>query len=70
MSSKAKTEKYSSKVESDTLEELSTKLAEDLRKHIRKLGSFPMFSDAWFEMADVLGRVANVSDMESKLAGN
>ena len=68
MSSKAKTEKYSSKVESDALEDLSNKLAEDLRKHIRKLASFPLFADAWFEMAEVLGRVANVSDMESKLA--
>ena len=68
MSSKSKTDKYSSKVESDSLEDLSKKLAEDLRKHIRKLASFPLFADAWFEMADVLGRVANVSDMESKLA--
>ena len=68
MSSKAKTEKYSSKAESDALEDLSKKLADDLRKHIRKLASFPLFADAWFEMADVLGRVANVSDMESKLA--
>lgn len=68
MSSKSKTDRYSSKAEPDTLEDLSNKLAEDLRKHIRKLASFPLFADAWFEMADVLGRVANVSDMESKLA--
>lgn len=68
MSSKSKTDRYSSKVETDSLEDLSNKLAEDLRKHIRKLASFPLFADAWFEMADVLGRVANVSDMESNLA--
>lgn len=63
-----KTDKYSSKSEPDSLEDLSNKLAEDLRKHIRKLASVPLFADAWFEMADVLGRIANVSDMESKLA--
>lgn len=68
MSSNAKTDKYSSKEKNDDIEDLSKKLAEDLRKHIRKLASFPLFADAWFEMADVLGRIANVSDMESKLA--
>lgn len=29
--------------------------------------NFPVLSDPWFEMADVFGRIANISDMESKL---
>ena len=50
------------------LDELSRKLADDLRVQIRKLGSVPLFSEEWFDMADVFGRIATVSDVESKLA--
>ena len=67
----SKSDKYASlkgSGDNDGLEELSKKLAEDLRKQMRKLGSVPLFSEAWFEMADVFGRMAMVSDMESKLA--
>jgi hypothetical protein len=67
MAKYAKSDRYSSKEEKDELGSLATRLALDLRKHIRSLGSFPILSDPWIEMADVLGRIANISDMESKL---
>ena len=66
----AKADRYSTaKGETDGgLDDLTRKLADDLRIQIRKLGCVPLFSDEWFDMADVFGRIANVSDMESKLA--
>ena len=67
MAKYSKSDKYSSKEDADELGNLANKLALDLRKHIRGLGSFPILSPHWIEMADVLGRIANISDMESKL---
>ena len=66
----AKADRYSTaKGETDSgLDELSKKLADDLRSQIRRLGNVPLFSEGWFDMANVFGRIANVSDMESKLA--
>ena len=66
----AKADRYSTaKGETDGgLDDLTRKLADDLRVQIRKLGCVPLFSEEWFDMADVFGRIANVSDMESKLA--
>lgn len=29
--------------------------------------NFPILSDPWFDMAEVFGRIANISDVESKL---
>lgn len=63
----AKNSRYSAKDEVDELENLSEKLTVDLRKHIRGMGNFPILSDQWCAMADVLSRVAHVSEMESKL---
>jgi hypothetical protein len=63
MSKNAKSDRYSSKEDKDELGNLANRLALDLRKHIRSLGSFPILSDPWVEMADVLGRIANISDM-------
>ena len=65
----SKESKYSSKEDVDELEHLAEKLAIDLRKNIKQLGSYPILSKEWLEMADTFGRIANVSDMESKLAG-
>jgi len=63
-----KYEKYSAKEEpEDAMELLNDKLASDLRRSIRQLENFPILSDPWFEMADIFGRLATVSDMESKL---
>lgn len=50
--------------------QLSEKLSNDLRNHIRTLGHFPMLSEPWCEMAEVLGRVASISDVESTLAAS
>lgn len=58
---------YEAKSDIDDIEALSKKLTADLRRHIRQLGSFPMLSDAWCEMADHLGRIANITEMEQKL---
>lgn len=63
----AKSAKYSAKDDNDELGSLATKLATDLRKHIRGLGSFPILSSQWLEMAEIFGRIASISDMESKL---
>lgn len=67
MSKSSKSDKYSSKEETDELGTLAAKLALDLRKHIRELGSFTILSEEWLESAEVFGRIANISDMESKL---
>lgn len=62
-----KQDKYSSKGDVDEFDLIAEKLAGDLRKSVRQLENFPILSDPWFEMADVFGRIANISDMESKL---
>jgi len=64
----AKSTKYSAKESVDDIEEMSTRLAEDLRKHIRGLANYPLLSAPWCEMAEVCGRIANISDMESTLS--
>ena len=51
---------YASSKDTDSLEPLSEKLKMDLRRHIRCIGSFPILSDKWCDMADTLGRVATV----------
>jgi hypothetical protein len=66
----SKSEKYAAKSSTDELEELSNRLADDLHQQMRSLGNYPLFSESWFTMADVLGRVAAVSDMESKLSAS
>lgn len=58
---------YSAKETSGDFEGLSDRLAADLRRSIRQLGSYPMLSDAWMQMAETFGRVASISDVESKL---
>ena len=63
----SKSVKYSAKEETDDLGSLAGKLAADLRKHVRGLGSFPILSSQWLDMAEVFGRIASISDMESKL---
>lgn len=66
----AKSAKYSSKEDVDELEGLSERLAIDLRRNIRALGSHPIYSDAWCEMATTCGRIAKISDMESSVAAS
>jgi hypothetical protein len=63
-----KQEKYSSKEKSDALDDLAAKLATDLRKNIRSLGTYPIMTAPWIAMADIFSRMANISEMESNLA--
>eukprot|EP01035_Chromulina_nebulosa_P020131 gene20131-26138_t len=65
-----KSSKYSSKDDCDELQSLTEKLSQDLRKHIRQLNNYPILSDGWLEMAETFGRIATISDMESKLAAS
>lgn len=63
----SKDDKYITKDDSDDFDALTEKLAADLRRSIRQLENYPILSDGWFEMAETFGRVATISEMESKL---
>ena len=54
----------------DDLEDLSNRLSSDLRRNIRQLGSYPLFSRGWLSMAEICGRIASVSDRESLLSSS
>lgn len=64
----SKSEKYASSKGEEDMEELTERLAQDLRRSIRSLTSCAVLSDAWLECAETFGRIANISDMESKLS--
>lgn len=64
----AKSAKYSSKEQVDEIEELTDRLAQDLKRNIKQLESFPILSDPWFDVADIFGRIASISDVESRLS--
>ena len=49
------------------IEELSQKLTADLQKHIHLIASCPVLSEPWCKMADLVGRIASISDMEARL---
>jgi hypothetical protein len=66
----SKSDSYASKEVVNDLEVLSDKLAADLRVNVRSIASYPLFSEQWLNMADIFGRIATVSDMESKLSGS
>lgn len=66
----SKSDSYSSKEVVNELEILSDKLAADLRINVRSISSYRLFSEQWLNMADIFGRIATVSDMESKLSGS
>ena len=68
----SKSDRYTSNKGSgaDDLEDLSNRLTSDLRKNIRQLASYPLFSRGWLSMADICGRIATVSDKESSLASS
>jgi len=50
------------------VEALVGRLASDLRKAIRKVEAHEVLSPAWLELAETFGRVASITEMESKLA--
>lgn len=49
------------------MEELSKRLAADLRKHIRALGPCEVLSERWVEVGDCLSRISSISQMEKTL---
>ena len=53
--------------EPETLDDLSRKLAVDLRKHVRRLEGHPMFSRDWIGMVDSLVHISNIAQMEHRL---
>jgi len=60
-------DRYEKKSSGDGIEDLSKKLTQDLRRHIRGMGAYAILSPEWCKMADNLGRIANISEMEKKL---
>lgn len=65
----SKSERYTTnKSDTDSLYRLSEKLTQDLRKSIRLIGSCDILSPEWIEIAEIFERIAQVSDLESKLS--
>eukprot|EP00741_Cyanophora_paradoxa_P015784 tig00020904_g15239.t1 len=58
---------YEEAPEESTLDNLSKKLASDLRTNIRKLANHPCMSREWLEMADSLQKISNVAAMEQRM---
>lgn len=50
------------------VESLVSRLTHDLRVSVHKLDAYEVLSPKWLEMSDIFGRIATISDMESKLA--
>jgi len=63
----SKSEYYTTKSDLDEFGTISDKLAADLRRSIRHLDNYPILSDPWIDMAEVFGRVAHISEVESAL---
>ena len=66
----SKQDRYTSKDKSGEIEEMSNRLASELRSKIRLLGNHAIFSDAWLSMADICGRIASISDVELSLSAS
>ena len=63
----ARSFRYETKSDIDSIEDLSKKLTADLRVHIRALGHFQPLSPRWCDMAGSLERIANITTMEKSL---
>mmetsp|Transcript_20590 Transcript_20590/g.55516 ORF Transcript_20590/g.55516 Transcript_20590/m.55516 type:complete len:329 (-) Transcript_20590:307-1293(-) len=59
--------KYEATADASNLDDLSRKLAVDLRKHVRKLDSCPPLSKEWLAMIDSLLHISNIAMMEHRL---
>ena len=53
---------------SDSMDLLNNRLAADLRRSIRGIGSYKLFSTSWLDMCDTYGRLAVISNVESSLS--
>mmetsp|Transcript_4272 Transcript_4272/g.8517 ORF Transcript_4272/g.8517 Transcript_4272/m.8517 type:complete len:308 (-) Transcript_4272:1857-2780(-) len=58
---------YNDAEEGGALDDLSRKLASDLRKHVRRLGPYSIFSREWLDMVDSLQHITNIALMEQRL---
>ncbi|KAJ0410216.1 hypothetical protein P43SY_002548 [Pythium insidiosum] len=58
---------YASRCENDSFEELSAKLTADLRNHVRFMADYPVLSDDWMQMAEQIGRIGEITEMERQL---
>ena len=58
---------YESTEQSKGLDDMSKKLAVDLRKHIKKLEMVPAYSKEWIAMTDTLLHISNIALMENRL---
>ncbi|CEG36670.1 uncharacterized protein PHALS_03338 [Plasmopara halstedii] len=52
---------------SDSFGELSAKLTTDLRNHVRFMADYPVLSDEWIRMAEQIGRIGHITEMERQL---
>ena len=59
--------KYGASTDQDTLEELSKKLANDLRGHVRNLEKSALFSREWIHLTESLQHIATIAKMEHRL---
>jgi hypothetical protein len=53
---------------SDSMDSLNSRLAADLRRSIRGIGSYKLFSPSWLDMCETYGRLAVISNVESSLS--
>lgn len=65
--SEMKPDRYASRSDGDSIEELSKRLTADLRRHIRGLGACVVLSEEWCDVAECLARIADISQMEKEL---
>eukprot|EP00605_Chrysophyceae_sp_TOSAG23-4_P001117 GSChrysophyteH1.ASY1.ANO1.1223.1 assembled CDS len=62
-----KSEKYETTTEADGIGDLSTRLQNDLKKCVARIGAFQPLSQEWQNMALDMHRIGNITKMEVKL---
>jgi len=62
-----KGDRYETKHDEDDLENLAERLTADLRGHIHQLADPKVLSEAWCQMADLMGRISFISEQEASL---
>ena len=59
--------KYEASTDVDTLDNLTSKLAADLRKHVRKLDHYPPYTKDWLGLSESLLHISNIALMEHRV---
>jgi len=62
--------KGTSESKNNDLEDISNRLASELRTKIRAMNAFEVFSRDWCNMAETCGRIAAISDVELSLSAS